>query len=62
MDLVPQPFDWLPPGAGKNVSHTIDWVCQVYVYTSSDDSCVDGNMCAGSPSLCRLIFEDGAMA
>ena len=51
-----------PPGAGKNVSHTMDLVCQVYVQTSSDDSRVDGNMCAGSPSLSRLFFEDGAMA
>ena len=36
-----------PPGAGENVSHTMDLVCQVYVLTSSDDSRVDGIMCAG---------------
>ena len=47
-------------GTGKNVSHTMDLVCQVYVLTSSDDSRVDGIMGAGSPSLSRL-FKDGAM-
>ena len=30
--------------------------------TSSNDSRVDRIACAGSPSLSRLSFEDGAMA
>ena len=38
-------FDWLPFGSGENVSHTMDLVCQVYVWTSSDDSRVAGNVC-----------------
>ena len=32
MDLVLQPFDWLPFGSGEKTSgHTMDLVCQVYV-------------------------------
>ena len=41
---------------------TMDLVLQVYVATSSDDSRVDRIMRAGSPSLSRLFFVDGAMA
>ena len=52
----------LPGEKGSFSIGTMDLVLQVYVATSSNDSRVDGIMCAGSPSLSRLFFEDGAMA
>ena len=57
MDLVPQPFDWLPSGSEeKRQPHHGFGVSSVRV-KSSDDSHVDGNMCAGSPSLSRLFLK-----
>ena len=38
------------------------YIYSIHVYISSDDFRVDGIMCAGSPSLSHLFFEDGAMA
>ena len=64
MDLVLQPFDWLPFGSGEKTSgHTMDLVCQVYVYiTSSDDSRVDGDHVCWKSVIEPSFNEDGATA
>ena len=47
---------------GKMSERTLEGGASRVRVTSSDDSRVDRIACAGSPSLSRLYFEDGAMA
>ena len=47
MDLVLQPFDWLPFGEkGKMSERTLEGGASRVHVTSSDDSCVERNACA----------------